>query len=523
MANAIVPPLMQGSEDEMGPSLVDLLRRHAARSPEAICLAYEDEAISFQALDERSNKVANALIAQGVKPGDRVALLDLSSPVSYELSYGCAKAGAIMMPLNWRLSAREVAAIVANGRPRVLLYATSMASLLDEVTTPLARINIDQDYAAWRDVASAIDPSLAYAPDDAVLLLYTSGTTGQPKGVMISHRNLSFVGRTASEAWGFTTASVNLVAMPLFHIGGIGYGMMALSQGGKTVLVRQADAKTVMDAMHRHHVTHGFFVPTVIQQLVDRAEECGDVPNSMERMIYGGAAMSPTLLARALAAFGCGFSHAYGMTETSGTVISLPPEDHATDGPHAERLRSCGRAFPWVELAIMDPAQGQPVASGEVGEIWVRSGMNMRGYWENPQATAATITPDGWLRTGDAACQDADGYVYIRDRYKDMIVSGGENIYPTEIENVLHTHQAVKEVAVVGVPHPRWGETPRAYVVLKPGETVTEAALLEYTRARLARYKCPTSFVLLAALPRNASGKVLKHELRALHVEEQHG
>jgi long-chain acyl-CoA synthetase len=222
-----------------------------------------------------------------------------------------------------------------------------------------------------------------------------------------------------------------------------------------------------------------------------------------------------------MAAFGCDFTHAYGMTETSGTVVTLQPEDHDPDGPHKDRLRSCGKPFEWVDLRLVDPATGKMVEVGEVGEIRIKSPMNMLGYWRKPQETAQTVTREGWLCTGDAAWQDADGYVYIHDRYKDMIVSGGENIYPAELENILQSHPQIAEVSVIGTPHPRWGETPRAYVVRRVGAELTEAELIAYTRERLAHYKCPTSAVFVEALPRNASGKVLKRDIRLLDRQRQ--
>ena len=501
----------------MGPPLVALLRDHAMRIPDAFCLAHGEKVLTFRHLDMRSNRVAQALRDSGVAPGDRVAIIAPTGTIFYELAYGCAKAGAVMMPLNWRLAPREIAAIIADAEPRLLLVADEFLPLLADAGPLDDRLlSVERDYPLWRDVVPDADPNVPIAADDPVLLLYTSGTTGQPKGVMVSHRNLSYVGRMAGEVWGFTSRSVNLVAMPLFHIGGIGYGMMALSQGGGTVLLAQPEPVAVIDAVRRHGVTHTFFVPTVLQRLVDHVEATGAPPVRFERILYGAAPIGETLLRRAIALFGCGFSHAYGMTETAGTVISLPPEDHDPDGPHVARLRACGKPLPWVELAIVDPDTDEPAPTGGVGEIRIRSGMVMLGYWRKPAETAAAIDTAGWLHTGDAAYGDAEGYVYIHDRYKDMIVSGGENIYPTELENVLSAHAAILEVAVIGVPHDTWGETPRAYVVLREGLTASELDLIEHSRAHLARYKCPTSVVFVAALPKTASGKITKAELRLI-------
>lgn len=494
--------------------LVDLLRRHASKTPEAPCLVHGEERVSFEILDARSSRLARALGDAGVAKGDRVAILDRNGIEIFELFFACAKLGAIMMPLNWRLSAVEIAAIVADGAPVLVLVRAEFTGLLADVQA--SRVALGPDYAEWRDGAGDGPLPTMHASGDPLLLLYTSGTTGAPKGVVLTHVGHAYNGRIAAEAWDFTAASVNLVAAPLFHIGGIGYGMMALAQGGLTVLVQQAEPAEVLAEMARHGVTHAFFVPTVIQRIVEHVEAGAAPPLRLKRLIYGAAPIAEDLLRRALAAFGCKFTHAYGMTETSGTVVTLQPEHHDPDGPNPGRLRSCGQPLPWVELALVDPTSGEAVSPGSVGEIRIRSAMNMLGYWGKPGETNATVTHAGWLCTGDAAWQDPDGFVYIHDRYKDMIVSGGENIYPAEIENVLAAHPQVAEVAVIGTAHPHWGETPRAYVVRCGELEPDEAGLIDYTRARLARYKCPTSVVFVSALPRNATGKLIKGELRAI-------
>lgn len=499
----------------MAEHLVDALRRYAAQTPDAPALEFEARRLSFRQLYERSCRIANALTAAGVGRGDRVSILDKTSTTTMELFFACGLIGAIMMPLNWRLSPAEVAGILSDGAPSVIFVADELRHLLAEAPPIAATIGLGAPFEAWLGDAGTTDPGVPHGPHDPVLLLYTSGTTGTPKGVMLTHESHGYSGEVA-KAWDFNPASVNLVAMPLFHIGGLGYGMMGMSQGGHTVLIQQPDPALVIDLIERCGVTHALFVPTVIQALVDHAEKHPARLSSFRRMVYGAAPIGEDTLRRAMAVFQCAFTHAYGLTESSGTVVTLQPEDHDPDGPLKSRLRSCGKALPWVELGLFDPATGKRVAPGDVGEIRLRTPMNMLGYWGKPDETAAAITADGWLCTGDAAWQDADGYLYIHDRYKDMIVSGGENIYPAELENTLQSHPGIAEVSVIGTPHPRWGETPRAFVVPRQGAELTESEVIAYTRARLATYKCPTSVVFVEALPRNASGKVLKREIRLM-------
>ena len=495
-------------------TLLDTLRGYAARTPGAPCLSFGGVTIDFKGLDAWSDRIAAFLDERGIGGGDRVAILSHNAPVCYALLFACAKISAIMMPVNWRLSAREIAAILADGDPTVVLASDELGHLLPpDGVTPVRLDALDA-------LPAAEVPCRLPGPGAPAVILYTSGTTGQPKGAVLSHRALGYSAQIAPYAWDFDADSVNLVAMPMFHIGGIGYGVMALTQGGHTVLMRDSDPLLILETMDRYQVTHAFFVPTVIQRLVELVEAGASPPRSLKLLVYGAAPIGEKLLRRAIAAFGCGFSHAYGMTESAGTIVSLPAAEHDPDGPNAGRLRSCGRSFPWVEIALVDPATDHAVPDGEIGEIRIRSPMVMSGYWRKPAETAAALDAEGWFHSGDAATRDVDGFLFIRDRYKDMIVSGGENIYPAEVEHVLQSHPAVAEVVVIGVPHATWGETPQACVILVPGATVWETSLIAFAQERLARYKCPTSVRFLRGFPRNASGKVLKRELRALASAE---
>ena len=508
----------------MSSTFAEILRQHAVDTPQAPALTFGGVTWSFADLDVRSSQSAQALRAAGVAAGDRVALLTKNQAECYELIFACNKIGAILVGLNWRLAPLEITAIVADAMPTVVVVGATEQGLLSaqaRATPGLRRIvELGTEYDAWRAAAPSADPGHIGAPDEVCLLLYTSGTTGLPKGVMLTNRGMSYT-RQLADFWGMTHESVNLVAMPMFHIGGSGYGSSTMLAGGHTVLMREVNAAVAIELIAKHRVTHTFFVPTVVQALLDVPGVAQADLSSMQLLMYGAAPMGDVLLRRALEVLRCRFIQAYGMTETSGTVVDLLPEDHEPDGPRADLLRSIGRALPWVELRVIDPNTLDDVATGSVGEIWIRSEMIMKGYWNQPQATRDTLMEGGWLRTGDAAYLDAQGYIYLFDRFKDMIISGGENIYPAEVENAINAHPAVQEVAVIGAPHPRWGETPMAIVVVRPGNQLQPQELISFTRDRLAHYKCPTAVVFADTLPRNASGKLLKRELRRLHLEGQ--
>ena len=471
-------------------TFAQVIREHAQNRPTSPALSFDGVTWSFADLHELSSRSAQALLKEGVKAGDRVALLTKNRAEFYELLIACSKVGAIMVGLNWRLAAIEIEAIVADAEPSVVFVGPDEIHLLNEKARSTNRLKkviiFGVDYTNWR-ANNTLDTGYVGQADDVALLLYTSGTTGLPKGVMLTNGNMAYT-RRLGETWGMGPDSVNLVAMPMFHVGGTGYGSSTMLRGGHTVLMREVNAVVAIDLIARYKVTHTFFVPAVVRQALDVLK--------------------------------CNFMQAYGMTETAGTVLDLPPKDHELEGTRTGLLKSCGRAYPWVKLRIIDPTTLNDVKTGEVGEIWLKSGMVMKGYWNKPAATAETIMPGGWLRTGDAAYQDADGYVYMFDRFKDMIISGGENIYPAEVENAMNAHPAVKEVGVIGIPHSRWGETPMAVVVLRDGQTASPAELISFTRDRLAHYKCPTSVVIANELPRNASGKLLKRELRKIYLKD---
>jgi long-chain acyl-CoA synthetase len=333
--------------------------------------------------------------------------------------------------------------------------------------------------------------------------------------VMLTNRNLFTLMPVAAPDWGFSEDSVNLVAMPLFHIGGSGYAGVGFFVGCHTILLREVDPAAMLRVIVDAKVTNLFAVPAVLQFML-LAPGVGEMDFSALRYIlYGASPISAEVLAKAVDTFGCKFLQAYGLTETTGAIVTLAPEDHDPHGPRAHLLRAAGKPVSGTELRVVSPDTGEDVPTGEVGEIWCRSTQNMLGYWNKPEETAKTVTPDGWLKTGDAGYFDEEGYLYIHDRVKDMVVSGGENIYPTEVENALMSHPGVADVAVIGVPSERWGETVKAIVVRAEGADPSPEELIAHAKERLASYKCPTSVDFTDVLPRNPSGKILKRELRA--------
>jgi long-chain acyl-CoA synthetase len=394
------------------------------------------------------------------------------------------------------------------------LADTAGALTSGRIIIALGEASGHRQYEGWLEGHRDVDPMAAAAPGDVAMQLYTSGTTGVPKGAMLTNANLGVLVPRTGPAWGFDAESVSAVAMPLFHIGGSAWALVGMHAGAHTVLFREFVPGDMLAALGRHCITHALFVPAMLQAMtaVPAAAE-GDY-EALRAVVYGASPITNEVLIRSMKVFGCDFIQLYGLTETTGGITQLDPGDHEPSGPRTHLLRSAGKPFPWVELRIVDPGTGDDCPTGRVGELWTRSPQNMKGYWNRPEETAKALGADGWLHTGDAGYLDAEGYVYLTDRVKDMIISGGENIYPAEVENALADHPAIADVAVIGVPDGRWGETVKAIVVRAPGADPGPAEIIAYARARLAHFKCPTSVDFAASLPRNPSGKLLKRELR---------
>jgi acyl-CoA synthetase (AMP-forming)/AMP-acid ligase II len=493
------------------------IRGHAARRGSKIALRFGAVTRTYAELERHARQVANGLAAAGVRPGDRVAYLGKNTLCYLEYFLGCARARAVLVPINWRLAEAEMAYVMGNARPRSLLVEGQFEPVAARLAPDLPRVVTGDAFAAWRGKQADTDQPGAADWSEPLLQLYTSGTTGRPKGAVLTHRSL-FGLRTEPDIhppwYQWSDADVSLIAMPVAHVSGTGWALWTLQHGACGIIVREFDPNAVFEQIVEHRISKLMMVPTAMQIAV-RHPRARDTDFSFLKYIYyGGAPLPAALLAECVLVFRCGFVHMYGMTETSGTITALAPEDH--DPQKGARTRSVGRPLCGVELKIVDDA-GRGLAVGETGEIATRSPANMAGYFENPEATAETLDAEGWLRTGDAGSLDADGFLYLHDRVKDLIISGGENIYPAEVENAIFGHPAVAEVAVIGVADDKWGEAVKAVIVPVAGAEHDTASIIAWAALRIARYKLPKSVEWVDSLPRNHTGKVLRRELRRLH------
>jgi acyl-CoA synthetase (AMP-forming)/AMP-acid ligase II len=510
-------------------TLADVPRHHAKTRPDAVALIDGDRSTTYKAFDERCSRVANGLIAMGAKPGDRIAAMDQNSDRYFEILFGAAKIGAVLVSVNWRLAPPEIAYILNDAGAEIIFLGEPFMGLLDAARGELKHLKhvIVTDGAAkgahtyedWLAEQSTVDPGYRGAAKDTVVQMYTSGTTGHPKGVELSHfahyaheRNRAANPDDPHMAWNdWTSSDTSLVTMPSFHVSGTCWGIVGLYNGARSIILRQFDPAEVLSVIETERVTKLVLVPTAIQALLQHPN-CRDTDfSSIAYLLYGASPIPLDLLREAVSVFQCGFIQLYGMTETTGAVTYLPSEDHDLNGN--PRMRSAGKAFSGVKIEIRD-ADGRTLKPGDEGEIWINTESVMNGYWNLAEATAATMTGGNWVRTGDAGLMDEDGYVYVRDRVKDMIVSGGENIYPAEVESAMYGHPAIAEVAVIAVPDPKWGEAVKAIVVLKPNSQPDAKAILDFTRTRIAGYKVPKTIDFVDVLPKNGTGKVLKRELR---------
>jgi acyl-CoA synthetase (AMP-forming)/AMP-acid ligase II len=501
---------------------LDFHARELPRAPFAIC---GDRTLDYGDALRLVHRVGNALARAGVVPGERVAIL-AKNCIEYMLFYyGASKVGAVPVPLNYRLAAPEWRTIVNDARPSLLLARGELVGAIDGVRGELTSVRhfvaLDAPappgwtgYDEWLRGASEEKPLVEIVEDDDLYQMYTSGTTGRPKGAVLTHAAVSAQLEQISGILPLGPGDRYLIVAPVYHAAAALASFWALRQGATLHIMEDFDPAAVVRVLSEGDIAAATLVPAMIQACLTMVPDVAERSYPALRfVVYGASPIAAETLRRAISVFGCGFAQGYGMTETTaGATFLLPREHERALAEKPERLLSCGRPLPGTEVRVVD-GEDRDVPVGQVGEILLRGPQLMRGYWNMPEATAEALA-GGWMHTGDAGCLDADGFLYIQDRVKDMIVSGAENVYPREVENVLFEHPAVADAAVIGVPDARWGEVVKALVVLRPGKSASEDELIEFCRPRLAGFKRPRSVDFVETLPRNPSGKVLKKDLR---------
>ncbi|WP_086734317.1 long-chain-fatty-acid--CoA ligase [Erythrobacter colymbi] len=502
----------------------EILHFWAKERPDGHAFDQEGRVTTYAEADVLTRQLIALMQARGIDKGDRVAWLGKNRDTYFLLYIAAARMGAVMVPIGWRLAPREIAYILTDTEAKLLFADADFVETAHGVAGEVSANPEVIEAEAARMAAGGFEPAdyTPPGPHDPVLQLYTSGTTGNPKGAMLSNTNLLGLHNAAVAEgldWQFyEPGDCMLVAMPCAHIGGTGLVNIAVASGVRSLVQAEFSPVGVLEAIEAG-ATHMFIVPAALQMVVQHPRAASTDFSNLKYLMYGAAPMPLELLKEAVRTMPTTkFLQAYGMTETSGTISILPPEDHSLEGN--QRMRSAGKACPGVEIEVRGPDNVE-VPRGEIGEVCIKSPSNTAGYWKLPEATAKTIDADGWLHTGDAGVMDADGYVYIQDRIKDMIISGGENVYPAEVESAIYGHPAIAEVAVIGVPSAKWGEEVKACVVAKPGMEVDEADVIAWTRERIAAFKAPKSVDVIPLMPRNASGKILRRELRAPYWEGQ--
>ena len=506
--------------------VADITRYQASINGERVAQVFEGRETTYAELDLRASQIANGLMAAHCVPGTRIGYLGKNSDYYFEVMAGTAKANVVIAAVNWRLAPPEIEYVLNNAEVEILFVGAEFYAIAHQIipSLPALRMVIALDggddawptFSDWRDRQSDLDPMLPIAMNDDILQMYTSGTTGHPKGVRLTNANyLDLLDQAANGGWGdWQAGEASIIAMPIFHVAGANLGVIGLAQGLKNVILRDIDPVVILDLLEQHRIRYAFFVPAVILFLNSVPGVAKRDFSNLEIILYGASPISEEVLLTATEIFKCKFCQVYGLTETSGAGTMLPPEDH---DPARGKLRSCGKPAATAEVRIIGH-DGEILPANEVGEILYRSGSLMKGYWKNDEATAKSIK-DGWFYTGDAGYLDDEGYLFIHDRIKDMIVSGGENVYPAEVENALFNHPAIADVAVIGVPDDKWGEAVKAVVVLKPNQSASEEEIIRHAKENIAGYKVPKSIDFVAALPRNPTGKLLKRELRAPYWE----
>jgi fatty-acyl-CoA synthase len=498
----------------------DWIKRHAERTPDklAVIEAPSGRKLTYREFNERANRLASFLTRElGLRTGERISILAQNSSDYYEILFACGKSGIILNTLNWRLAPPELEFIINDCQPRLLIYEPMFSEAVDALRTKInceyymvigEQVPVEEwayEHALELGSPEGIElPHLSY--DDTWAIIYTSGTTGRPKGALVTYGNFFYNAVGMGQAIDLSSQDININVLPTFHIGGLGlYACPTFHTGGTVIVMRTFDPEEFLRLVEELKVTVLLLVPSIYLMLAQFPKFDDYDLSSVRSWASGGSALPPSLVEQ-FAEKDIIIQQGFGMTETGPTVFLITKEDAV------RKAGSVGKPVLHTDVCIMD-RQRNVLGPDEVGELCIRGGNVTKGYWNRPQATVEAIV-DGWLHSGDAAMYDQEGFYYIVDRWKDMFISGGENVYPAEVENVIYQHLAVAEVAVIGVPDPKWQEAGRAIVVVKEGNTLTEEQVIEFCQGKLARFKIPKSVIFVDSLPRTAAGKVLKRELR---------
>jgi acyl-CoA synthetase (AMP-forming)/AMP-acid ligase II len=502
-------------------TLGDVPRRGLAAFRNNVAMVFEGNRITYKEMNDRVNRLANVLIGLGLKKGDRVTILSENTYKYMEVYFGAAKAGLSVTPLNFRLSDGELTHIINDSEASLYLAgggseerSLELRKDLKGIKTWISLDRKNDGYLFCEDLlknASNTDPLIEVNENDMAILMYTGGTTGIPRGVMLSHRNILTAMYALIISNSFTFNDATCFVLPLFHIA-LWPVLCLLMVGGKAVIGRRPDLGEILRLIQDERCTHISQVPTILNWLLDYPQLNQFDLSSLRLITYSGSPMPIDVLKKCFQKFGNILSQGYGCTEAAPFITTMFKEDHILEGPKSKLLMSVGRAGPFVEARVVDE-NDIPVKLGEIGEIVVRGKNIMMGYWNNPELTAVTLR-GGWLHTGDMGTIDEDGYIYLKDRKADMIITGGENVYPKETEDVLYGHSAVHECAVVSAPDERGGERVQAVVVLKDGQTVTEEELISHCKSKLAGYKCPKKIEFWDELPKTPIGKILRKDVK---------
>ena len=505
-------------------TLGDIPRKHARLDPDRECLVCEATRLTWKELNNRVNRLANGLAGLGVEKGTKVAVLALNCHRYIETYYATSKMGAVCVPLNFRLSAEELVYVIEHAEVEVLLSDQMMRGTASQIRPRLSGVRHcivweveEEGWIAYEDLlarSSDQEPEVEVSEDDLCQLQYTGGTTGEPKGVMITHRNYLTTAIGMGVGREMEPHYATLQVLPIFHTSW--WPILLHHCGGcKAVIARRFDFHEILKTVERERVTHVNMVPVLFSWLLNFPDLDKYDLSSIKYFTYAGAPMPEDLLRRCITRFGPIFEQGYGLTEAAPLATMLRREDQCRlEGPPelVRRINSCGKETFVTEVMVVDE-EDRPVKPGEIGEIVVRGKNVMKGYWKDPALTAQALR-NGWLHTGDLATVDEDGFIYIVDRKHDMIITGGENVYPYEVEKVLYEHPAILEAAVVGLPSEKWGEEVTAVVTFKEGMQATEGELIAFCKERIAGYKCPKRVFIMESIPKTPIGKILRRQVR---------